>query len=183
MDLRAMLEQHHRESYGWALACCRRDAEAAENALQSAYLEVLDGRAVFNGRASFKTWLFAVIRNHARRESRWWFWYRQRSAELEPEMAARGPALDEQAQAREMQARLRRALAQLPQRQREVLQLVFYHELSLAEAAEVLGIGVGSARRHYDRGKKKLRAQLEEAKHDGGRREDLAAVPGRETRG
>ena len=182
MDLRAMLAQHHADSYGWALACCRRDAEAAENALQSAYLEVLEGRAKFDGRASFKTWLFAVIRNHARRETRWRFWHWQRSAELEPELAARGPAVDEQAEASQMQARLRQALGELPQRQREVLQLVFYHELSVAEAAAVLGIAVGSARQHYERGKKRLRERLQEVTAHG-RREALPTVPGRETRG
>jgi RNA polymerase sigma factor (sigma-70 family) len=53
-------------------------------------------------------------------------------------------------------------LLELPTRQREVLQLVFYHELSIAEAAEVMVVSLGSARQHYERGKKRLRQQLSE---------------------
>jgi len=184
-EVHALLEQHHRESYGWALACCDRDPETAESVLQSTYLEVLGGRAVFNGRAAFKTWLFAVIRNHARREWRRRFWQLRRHVTWEAAqiVVGRDSSLDEVLYLREMQALLRQALLRVPRRQREILQLVFYHELSLAEAAAVLGIGLGSTRRHYDRGKKTLRRFLEEATahHAMGRHEDFTIIPNRET--
>src|SRR5712691_6081296 len=64
-ELRAQLEQHHASSFGWALGCCRRDPAEAEDVLQIVYLKVLEGKARFNGTASFKTWLFAVIRKTA----------------------------------------------------------------------------------------------------------------------
>jgi RNA polymerase sigma factor (sigma-70 family) len=54
------------------------------------------------------------------------------------------------------------ALKQLPARQRDVLHLVFYQELTIAAAADVIGVSIGSARVHYERGKARLRQILGE---------------------
>jgi RNA polymerase sigma-70 factor, ECF subfamily len=149
------LQTHHEESYGWALSCCRHRAEAAENVLQLAYLKVLSGKAVFDGKSAFKTWLFAVIRKTAAQEYRIELLQRLRLSRL-PRMPAPDPPMPRHG----VELQLRDALAKLPARQREVLQLVFYHDLSIAEAAGVMGVSLGSARTHYERGKKQLRRRL-----------------------
>src|SRR5256885_17149412 len=59
------LDRLHPATFGWAIACCAGDRSAAEDALQASYLKILDGRARFDGRASFRTWLFAGVRNTA----------------------------------------------------------------------------------------------------------------------
>ena len=69
---------------------------------------------------------------------------------------------EESLEASEKAARLIAALKELPRRQRKVLHLVFYSDLTIREAAEVAGVSVGTARTHYERGKGRLRDMLTE---------------------
>jgi len=156
--LESELESLHAESWGWALSCCARDRDLAEDVIQTAYLRIVSGRARFSGRSSFKTWVFGVIRMIARSERRRaWLWssrHRRSDAALGvPDSASRADADVEDAERAE---RLTRALTRLSDRQREVLQLAFYHDLTIEDAAHVMRVSVGSARTHYDRGKKAL---------------------------
>jgi RNA polymerase sigma-70 factor (ECF subfamily) len=165
-ELEAWLERLHEESFGWALSCACGDAARAEDVLQTAYVRVISGRAVYGQRSSFRTWLFGVIRLVAREEQRRVRTERQRTVLLEdPNVLA---VADERARPDDHESArlLRAALEQLPERQREVLHLVFYQDMSIADAAEVMEISVGSARTHYERGKARLRMLLEERGHE-----------------
>src|SRR5262245_62333937 len=64
-EIEAQLLVHHAAGFGWALVCCRWDRAEAEDVLQTSYLKVLEGRARFGGRSSFRTWLLGVIRRTA----------------------------------------------------------------------------------------------------------------------
>src|SRR5215467_292578 len=173
----AQLEALHPDSFGWALVCCARDVTEAESTLQAVYLKVLSGKAVFEGKSSLKTWLFGVIKKTAAERRHRKMLSRFRLVPLEDVIETtssktgrpRAPA-ESQADAshspavgayrNEILAMFRTELAALPRRQREVLHLVFYQDLTLAEAAEVMGVSIGSARIHYDRAKKKLKTRL-----------------------
>jgi RNA polymerase sigma-70 factor (ECF subfamily) len=160
-SLESDLERLHGESFAWALACCRWDRTEAEDVIQSTYLKVLDGAARFDGRSSFKTFLFAVIRRTAgerRRRTQFqglalWRWGQGRA---EPERRSS----EHEVHLSRASAQLIAALSELPARQKEVLHLVFYQDLSISEAAEVMGVSLGTARQHYDRGKRQLRQIL-----------------------
>jgi RNA polymerase sigma factor (sigma-70 family) len=161
-ELKAELETLHSASFGWALSCCRRDRAQAEEVLQTVYLKILEGKACFRGEASLKTWLFAVIRKtaigeHRKNILRMLRWSdTSEQATLVSPLEQPGAAFEKS----ETQAVFQNALKSLPRRQREVLHLVFYQDLSLSEAAVVMSISIGSARQHYDRGKKHLREFL-----------------------
>jgi RNA polymerase sigma-70 factor (ECF subfamily) len=169
VDWRVELERLHAMSFAWALYCCRQRREEAQDVLQEVYLRVLDGRAQFGGQASVKTWLFAVIRLTARERARRG-WLRaallERWFESEPaEESLSGPetAMGDT----ESSARLLEALARLSKRQQEVLHLVFYQDATIEESATMLGISLGSARTHFERGKARLREHLREHAYEG----------------
>jgi len=153
----------HRSSFGWALACCGWDREAAEDVLQTAYLKAIEGRARFNGHSSSRTWFFAVVKKTAAERRRQRFvrgmalarWARRRPA---PDPV---PTPERLSEAAEVGQQLRRMLARLSPRQRDLLHLVFYQQMTVEEAASVLHVSVGSARTHYERGKARLRKMLE----------------------
>jgi RNA polymerase sigma-70 factor (ECF subfamily) len=162
-DLERELERLHPECWGWALACVARDRVVAEDALQSAYLKVLSARVRFDGRSRFKSWLFGVIRLTAMEELRRANRPGLSGSELDMASAVDPtPGADVTTEQAERNAALVAALAALSPRQREVLQLVFYHGMTIEEAAGVMGVSVGSARTHYDRGKKALAGQINE---------------------
>lgn len=163
-ELEEQLKTLHAESFSWASTCCAGNTADAEDVLQTVYLHVLQGKAHFGGQAEFKTWLFSVIRNRAAKEMR-----RQmvrRLFLLRPERAQTFPsstaAPDASLLGAEREDAFERAINLLPARQREVLHLVFYEDLTLDAAARVMGVSPGSARQHYERGKKKLRREFQE---------------------
>jgi len=160
-ELKDELEKLHEASFGWALSCCRHDHADAEEVLQTVYLKILQGKARYRGEAKLQTWLFAVIRKTAITE-------RRKQLVRTLSLVERKIKTDDDSQPvaelerSEMQRRFQEALDGLPARQRETLHLVFQQGLSLREAAEVMSISIGSARRHYDRGKKRVREILEQ---------------------
>lgn len=148
------LEKLHAAGFAWALACCGRRREEAEDVLQTCYLKILDGRALFEGRSSFKTFLFGVIRRTASEQRR-----RRAIAGLifrTADDSREAEELSVPASASAESFAFREALTRLSRRQREVLELVFAAGMTIQETADILSISVGSARVHYDRGKKRL---------------------------
>lgn len=159
---RRALAALHEGAFGWALSLTGYDAQAAEDVMQQAYLALVDGSARFDGESSLKTWLYAVIRNAARRHQR-------RKRQEARHMTALGDAefTDDRQSAEAHEANrhltaVRQAIIRLPDRQRQLLELVLDAEFTVAEAARVMGVSVGSARTHYHRAKQTLRRELED---------------------
>ena len=159
------LQALHEQSFSWALSCCRYDRGEAADVLQQSYVHLIEGSARFDGASTLKTWLFAVIRNVARQRARrhlvWKRWFITESASQSAPDAEVAITSAEPVQERERRLRVQAALAGLSARQRETLELTFYRDLTIEQAARVMGISVGSARVHYERGKRILAGRLE----------------------
>ncbi|TMQ12994.1 MAG: RNA polymerase sigma factor [Deltaproteobacteria bacterium] len=157
-DLASELEALHAASFAWAMCCCRFVRTEAEDVLHASYMKVLEGRARFAGRSTFRTWLFGIIRRTALDARRRELARRILTGRIIVDAFA--PAADDAIDAARDRAQVRRALNALSARQRQVLELVVHQGITLDEAAAVLTISPGTARKHYERGKTALRAAL-----------------------
>ena len=162
----------HAASFCWALWCCGHRREEAEEILQTTYLKVLDGTATFGERSSLRTWFFGVIRRTAAEQRRRQWLRRQLFDQWLVSKPSTPCAPDPEVLASESESNrnLLRAVAELSTRQREVLHLVFYQDLTVEDASRVMNISLGTARTHFERGKRHLREILaRQEAHDGRR--------------
>ena len=157
-ELKAKLQELHPASFAWAMSCCRWNDAEAEDVLQSAYVKILDGKARFDGKSSLKTWMFSVIRRTAAEHRRRSLLRSAVSLRFVTDHVQTSPAGNDH------RSPIRGLLAELPHRQRQVLELVFYQEMTIEESAAILNVSLGTARTHYERGKKLLRQKLQGVK-------------------
>jgi RNA polymerase sigma factor (sigma-70 family) len=148
-QLGKLLEDMHREAYLWSRQCCRYDDELAKEVLQIVYLKIFEGRAQYNEKSSFRTWLFSVIRYTAIDNLKATRAYSDLDEAL---VLALAEDHDE-----EDSMDYKDLLQKLPEKQAHVLLLAFYHGMTLEAISAVMDIGLGTVRTHYDRGKKRLK--------------------------
>lgn len=135
--------------------------QLAEEVLQDVMIAVWKGAARFRGDSTVKTWMLAIARRRA-------ITARQRVVDHDPlpdEVASRtaGPpeTLEDQAE----RDAVRRAIHQLAPDQRETLELIFYHDLTGPQAAEVLGVAPGTIKSRLHRAKTRLQTLLGQQEH------------------
>jgi RNA polymerase sigma-70 factor (ECF subfamily) len=157
------LVHRHRDRL-WAVALrTMRDREDAADALQDALLSAYRNAAAYRGEAAVTTWLHRVVVNACLDRMR------RRAARPAVALGDTDVAAprDEHA-AVESRLDLRAALARLPEAQREAIVLVDIQELSVAEAAEFLGVAEGTVKSRCSRGRVALARALVEGAGDAG---------------
>ncbi len=137
------------------------ERQAAEDALQEAWLDAWRGLPSYSTTRPFRPWLLAVVANRCRMT------YRRRSLEtvpLLPKHAEIVPAptnVEVDALRREPDdEELIAALATLAAEQRRVLELRFFADLDLAEIALVMSIPLGTVKSRLNRALATLRANM-----------------------
>lgn len=158
-----------------------RTPALAEEIAQDAWLAVLNGIARFEGRSSFRTWLFTIAANLAKtrgtREARsmpFSMLARDESDSERPVEEGRfqrdGHWADPPAEwrdperrldSRETLAQIERAIAELPEVQRTVITLRDVQGLDAGEVCQLLGISDGNQRVLLHRARAKVRKSLE----------------------
>ena len=142
----------------------------AEEVCQDTWLAVLRGVERFEGRSSFKTWLFRILLNRARTSAT----REQRAGRPEDDVVERFDAsgawasppvpwsehVDDRLVAEKLANRVHELLPELPDQQRQVVVLRDVEGLAPDDVASMLGVTDGHQRVLLHRGRAKLRALL-----------------------
>lgn len=133
------------------------DRDAAQDVAQDAFLKAFRALGSFRGDASFRTWLLTIAANTARGVMRRQGRRRETDLDAITPLASQERSPDEAAELSTEAARARRALAQLPEKQRLSVQLRVDEGLSFREIGDVIGSTEGAARVNYFHGIRRLR--------------------------
>jgi RNA polymerase sigma-70 factor (ECF subfamily) len=174
----ALYLRHKGGVYRYLLRQCRGNATADE-LFQDVWMNLIRARATYAPTAKFTTWLYRLAHNrlidHYRASGHLTLVSADDEANEETVAAlpgARGDDPEVRAENRELGERLRTAVAALPPAQREAFLLQQEAGLSLAEIAELTGVGTETVKSRLRYALAKLRRDLDDL--DDGLRESLA---------
>jgi RNA polymerase sigma-70 factor (ECF subfamily) len=148
----------HAQVHQFALRLCGNPADAAEITNES-MLEVWKSASGFAGDSKVRTWLFGIVNHRAidllRRRRR------LHSDDLE-ELIDDSPScrIDDVIGGAQDAGHVRQCVEQLPERQKAVVHLAFFEELSYPEVAEALHVPVGTIKTRVMHAKLRLQQCL-----------------------
>ena len=162
----ALIREHQRSVLLLALRMSRGDEQLAREVVQKTFLKAWTHRDGFRGEASFKTWVLRIAHNLCSNELRraW------RKRELTPvdrggepaELGSVEPRAFDALAVAQARGLLRDAVEALPGRQRSVVLLRVYQELSFREVGEVCGITPNNAKVSFHHAVRNIRRFLAE---------------------
>jgi RNA polymerase sigma factor (sigma-70 family) len=158
--LAALYDRFGRVAYGLAYRILR-DQTLAEDAVQEAFLAVWRSADSYRReRAKAATWILTLVHRRAvdlvRREDR------RRSETLDEAQEPASESVDEEVGRRDRRVAVQAALAQLPDDQRQALELAYYGGYTQSELAERLGVPLGTIKSRMFAGLARLRELLPE---------------------
>ncbi|MFB6889125.1 RNA polymerase sigma factor SigM [Kitasatospora sp. NPDC056327] len=183
------LVNRHRDRL-WAVALrTLGDREEAADALQDALVSAFRSAHTFQGRSAVTTWLHRIVVNACLDRARRSATRRTKPLDDDPQrldaLVGSAEPADSPVVRAEVHRELTAALAELPAEQRAALVLVDMQGYPVAEAAELLGIPVGTVKSRCARGRARLLPLVRHLREepDGGPRPDAvsretAPVPG-----
>lgn len=155
-----IVKRHQKGVYRIIRRYVRSDADAADVS-QQVFVRAFKGLATFRGAASVRSWLYRIGINCALswlRDHR-----REQPAEIAEDALSEPHASPGRIADGEQSARLREAVAKLPPKQKLVLELRVFDDLSFREVAELAECTENTAKVNFHYAVKKLRDLLGEA--------------------
>ena len=161
LAIERLVQTYQGEVYRLALSILD-DPDEADDATQEVFLSALRALESFRGHATFKTWLFSITINVCRNRLG-----RARSRgrlqqTLQSLFRQEQPHPEKEAVQSEADATLWQALHALDEKHRLPVILRYYHDLPVADIAQMLGIPSGTVHSRLNHAREKLRMLLKE---------------------
>ena len=155
----AVVGNYRRRVFGLAYSILR-DRAAAEDVAQEVFVKLWKALPTFDGRAKLSTWIYAIARNAAISAVR----KRRASVSMsEPHVLAEAESATATVdRAGSDDSTLWRAVAGLPDAQREAVTLYYQDERPVEEVAAMLGLPVNTVKTHLHRARARLALALGE---------------------
>lgn len=154
-----LVKRHTDKFYALSWRLLSNHAEA-DDVVQDAFLKLWAQPDLFrlDAGVKFTTWFYRVVSNMAldklRGRKKWM------GADALEAMADSSKLSDQSYEDKEMQRHIEQSMAELPERQKLALTLCFYEGVSVAEAAQVIGVGEKAVESLLMRAKSGLRNDL-----------------------
>jgi RNA polymerase sigma-70 factor (ECF subfamily) len=152
-----IVKKYQRMVYFLALKTVGNHQDADEVA-QKTFVSVYKNLAGFEGRSSLKTWVFRIAMNYSKNLIR--DRARREGEEITERSAAAVSAVEGEINTHQRRRLVRQAMENLPPRQREVLQMRAFGDMSFAEIAQSIGISISAAKVNYHYAVKALKGLL-----------------------
>ena len=160
LAMQTLFARHRTPVYRWLLRFVGNET-LAEDLVSDVFLDVWRQASRFEGRSSVSTWLIAIARFKAISARR-----RRTDAELDESVESTvADTADDPAVVLEKKNRdemLRAALTRLSAEHKEIIDLVYYHEKSVDECAQIIGVPSGTVKTRMFYARRKL-AELVQA--------------------
>lgn len=161
LAMRVLYGRHHVRVYRFGVRILR-DEQVAEELIGEVFLDVWRQAGKFEGRSAVSTWLLAITRFKALSKLR-----RRKDCELDEEAVNAIEDLSDNpetvVQKKDTSKALRDCMMALSPEHREIVDLVYYHEKSVEEAAEIIGIPENTVKTRLFYARKKLAELLKAA--------------------
>jgi len=166
LAMQVLYVRHHVRVFRFVVRLVRDEA-TAEDLISEVFLDVWRQAGRFEGRSAVSTWMLAIARFKALSALR-----RRPDQELDEETAGAieepsddpGAALEK----KDKSAMIRKCLTGLSAEHREIIDLVYYHEKSVEEVAEIVGIPQNTIKTRMFYARKRLAELLKTAGIDRG---------------
>jgi len=156
--LESLASRYERPLLGLARALLDRREDLARDVVQDCWLRVVRSAKGFRGDSAVKTWLYRIVINRANDVRARFLRPEDSAVGSEPPPATECIRLSDQQESQ----RLHAAISALPGEHRTLLLLCYHQDLTLAQAADILGLPLGTVKSRLHSALQELRSRLGE---------------------